>query len=49
MVREAANPDAALLEFLETSDRAASGHWREGLTCGLGVPGVPRVVGATPG
>ena len=43
-VRAAPDPDAALLEFLEGTYRAASGHWPEGLTCGLGVPGVPRAV-----
>ena len=46
-VRTAADPDAALLEFLQsTYDAAAeSGHWDRGaLECGLGVPGVPREV-----
>jgi hypothetical protein len=46
-VRTAADPDAVLLEFLQsTYDAAAeSGHWDRGaLECSLGVPGVPREV-----
>lgn len=49
VVRAAADPDAMLLKFLEGTYPAASGHWPAGLTCRLGMPGVPRVVHATPG
>ncbi|SEB20406.1 DUF5996 family protein [Variovorax sp. YR216] len=45
-VRKAADPDAALLEFLSSSYRAASdlAGWDRGLACGVGVPGRPRAV-----
>jgi hypothetical protein len=46
-VRTAADPDAALLAFLESSYRAAAdlGQWdRDALECNLGEPGVPRLV-----
>jgi hypothetical protein len=47
-VRTAADPEATLLRFLETTYRAAAdlGHWDRGLDCPLGVPGRPRVVQA---
>ena len=43
-VRQAADPDAALLAFLETTYRAAAdaAHWDPALECGVGVPGRPR-------
>jgi hypothetical protein len=46
VVRTAADPDATLLRFLETTYRAAAdlGHWDPGLDCALGVPGRPRPV-----
>jgi hypothetical protein len=43
-VRTAANPDEALLDFLQTTYEAAAelGHWdRAALECPSGVPGVP--------
>ncbi len=45
-VRSAADPDAALLRFLETSYRAAAdlGAWPAELECGMGVPRRPRAV-----
>jgi hypothetical protein len=46
-VRTAADPDAALLAFLDTAYRAAAdlGRWdRAALECAPGVPGVPRAV-----
>lgn len=45
-VRSAADPRAILLEFLETTFRAASrlAEWDEGLTCSIGRKGVPRHV-----
>ena len=45
-VRKAADPDAAVLDFLSSSYRAASdlAGWDPSLTCGLGVPGTPRAV-----
>jgi hypothetical protein len=45
-VRTAPDPDAALLEFLETTYRAAArlAQWDEGLECGLGEPRRPRQV-----
>lgn len=45
-VRTAADPDAALLSFLNTTYRAAAdlAQWDRGLECGIGVPGRPRVV-----
>jgi hypothetical protein len=46
-VRVAADPDAALLEFLASTYAAAAdlGRWdRAALECGLGVPGIPRAV-----
>ena len=49
-VRSAADPDAALLAFLQSSYEAAAnlGGWdRAALECALGVPGVPRAVRAT--
>jgi hypothetical protein len=46
-VRSAADPDAAVLRFLETSYRAAAdfGHWDAALDCTIGVPRRPRPVG----
>ena len=43
-VRLAADPDAALLAFLQTTYRAAAdaAHWDPALECSLGVPGRPR-------
>ncbi|SFN46676.1 DUF5996 family protein [Variovorax sp. OV329] len=45
-VRTAADPDAALLEFLSSTYRAASqlAGWDSGLECGMGVPRRPRAV-----
>jgi hypothetical protein len=46
-VRTSADPDAALLAFLDSTYRAASelGRWdRAALECAPGVPGVPRAV-----
>jgi hypothetical protein len=46
-VREAASPDALLLEFLETTYAAAAecGRWdRVALECPMGAPGRPRTV-----
>jgi hypothetical protein len=46
-VRLAADPDAALLAFLDSTYRAAAdlGHWdRAALECAPGRPGVPRVL-----
>jgi catechol 2,3-dioxygenase-like lactoylglutathione lyase family enzyme len=48
VVRAAPSPDAALLEFLETTYRAAAdlGRWdRAALECAIGAPGVVRHVG----
>jgi hypothetical protein len=47
-VRTATDPDAALLDFLATTYRAAAdlAGWDPGLECGMGVPGVPRRVSA---
>jgi hypothetical protein len=45
-VRQADNPDAALLSFLESTYEAAAiaGNWdRDALECPQGVPGVPRL------
>ena len=49
-VRSAADPDATLLEFLQTTYRAAAdlGHWDPGLECPLGVPRRPRAVEEAP-
>ena len=46
-VRRAADPDAALLRFLETTYRAAAdlGRWDPALECGFGEPGLPRPIG----
>ena len=46
-VRTAADPRGALLDFLQSTFRAASslGHWDEGLMCEIGRKGVPRQVG----
>lgn len=47
-VRQAADPEAALLAFLQSTYEAAAdlGHWdREALESALGVPRVPRAVG----
>jgi hypothetical protein len=44
-VRNAANPDALLIDFLSTTYRAAAdaGNWdRAALECPLGVPSIPR-------
>lgn len=45
-VRTAADPEAALLRFLQTTYRAAAdlAGWGPGLECELGVPGRPRPV-----
>lgn len=46
-VRSSDDPDAALLDFLETTYAAAAGlaRWdRAGLECSLGVPRVPRLL-----
>jgi hypothetical protein len=46
-VREAADPDAALLAFLQSTYEAAAvtGNWdRAGLECAVGAPGIPRPV-----
>jgi hypothetical protein len=45
-VRQAADPDAALLDFLQSTYRAAarSGDWDRSLECEIGVPGRPRPV-----
>jgi hypothetical protein len=45
-VRNAADPDAALLAFLNTTYRAAAqlSNWDRGLECGTGVAGKPRAV-----
>jgi hypothetical protein len=46
-VRKASNPQAALMEFLESTYRAAAdaAHWdRPALECALGIPGVPRQI-----
>lgn len=45
-VRTAADPDAALLAFLDSSYRAAAdlSNWDPDLECGIGVTGVPRAV-----
>ena len=50
-VRTAADPDAALLAFLESTYAAAAelGHWdRASLECVRGRPGVPRPLGRAP-
>jgi len=46
IVRNAPDPDAALLRFLQTTYRAAAdlGHWPAGLDCELGRPRRPRAV-----
>lgn len=46
-VRQAADPDAALLSFLQSTYQAAarSGDWDRALECDLGAPGRPRPVG----
>jgi len=45
-VRNASDPEAALLRFLETTYRAAAdlARWDRALECHLGVPRRPRVV-----
>ncbi len=45
-VHEAADPDAALMSFLQTTYRAAAdlGHWDRGLDCEVGTAGRPRPV-----
>jgi hypothetical protein len=45
-VRTSADPDAALLRFLETTYRAAAdlGRWSRDLECAIGVPGRPRLI-----
>ena len=45
-VRSAADPDAALMQFLQTTYRAAAdlGRWDPALECALGEPGRPRAV-----
>lgn len=47
-VRAAADPDAAIMAFLQSTYAAAAdlGRWdRAALECGIGAPGVPRRVG----
>ena len=46
-VRSAADPDAAVLRFLETTYRAAAdlARWDRSLDCAIGVPRRPRPVG----
>jgi hypothetical protein len=46
-VRSAADPDAAVLRFLESTYRAAAdlGDWDRSLDCDIGVPRRPRRVG----
>jgi hypothetical protein len=48
-VRHAADPDAALLRFLESTYRAAAdlGHWPAELECETGVPRRPRPVASS--
>ncbi len=50
-VRTAADPDAALLRFLETTYRAAAdmARWDPSLECAIGIPGRPRPVHAAAG
>jgi len=50
-VRQASDPDRALLRFLETTYRAAAdlGGWDPSLECALGEPRRPRAVPAAPG
>ena len=50
-VRSAPDPDAALLDFLSSTYRAAAnlGNWDPGLECELGSPGRPRPVHASSG
>ena len=45
-VRSAADPDAALMQFLQSTYRAAAdlGRWDPALECALGEPGRPREV-----
>jgi hypothetical protein len=46
-VRSAPDPDATLLEFLQTTYAAAAdaAKWdRVSLDCGIGEPGVPRAI-----
>lgn len=45
-VRSAPDPERALLDFLESTYRAAAdgGQWDRALECPIGQPGVPRVV-----
>ncbi len=47
-VRSAADPEAMLMRFLQSTYRAAAdlGHWSADLDCELGVPGQPRSVQA---
>jgi hypothetical protein len=50
-VRTADDPDAALLEFLQSSYEAAAnnGRWdRAALECPPGIPGIPRPTGSEP-
>ena len=46
-VRGAADPEAALMRFLQSTYRAAAdlGRWDAALECDLGLPGRPRIVG----
>src|SRR5262249_19649221 len=45
VVRTAADPDAALLAFLNSTYQAAArnGNWDRALECELGIPGVPPI------
>ena len=47
-VQRAADPDAAVLRFLESTYRAAAdlARWDRSLDCATGVPAQPRQVGA---
>jgi hypothetical protein len=49
-VQSAPDPDAMLLQFLETTYRAATdlGGWDRSLDCAMGVPGQPRRLHAHP-
>jgi hypothetical protein len=50
LVRSAADPEAALLRFLQSTYRAAAdlGRWDGALECSIGAPGRPRVVAPAP-
>jgi Family of unknown function (DUF5996) len=50
-IRSAADPDATLMSFLQSTYRAAArlAHWDAALECAVGVPGQPRAVPAGTG